>query len=83
MGCTAHTGDDCVVKLESEVAGGQHPVKTVTITETGEISRKVSLGGQPGGSRVRATWTKGASGSSTIAIGLYEARDGLYHSFYG
>jgi hypothetical protein len=70
---TGHNGTTHSVIVESEIG----IVHTFTLTDTTNLSALVSLGGHPGGGRIRARWTIGGGGDLSATLHARETRSGL------
>ena len=75
---TGVPSDTLTLKLETEVAGGVYEAYTEDFTadSTGAVVAKLSLGGLPGGRRIRYTAVMD-SGAAVLTADLRETRSGL------
>jgi len=73
------SGETMTVKLESEIAGGVHEIYSndYTANQGATADLKVSLGGIPGGRRIRYTAVMAAAEAATLTAVLKETRSGL------
>jgi hypothetical protein len=73
------SGETMTVKLESEIAGGVYEIYSADYTsnQSATADLKVSLGGIPGGRRIRYTAEMAGVEEATLTAVLKETRSGL------